>query len=350
MSEPIMQIKAGETIIPIKTNIGRNEPIDDVRRDIIDVVTTEPLTPTQIDAMKTNDWEMVWDNVTQGIQTGYTEIVEYHTWFARPLGDAEQVQVLQQQKQELIQQKSDLLEEKAELTEERDTLAVAKEELSTSVKTMKSNISTFFRGKNDDTLVELLSLMEEWALENDNGVTNTFEVGDARKRNGQPYTCIQGHGTEGDMNRAPEIARALWAIYHARSARFALPYAEPTHSGDIYKAGEYMLYTDDVIYRCIEDTDRSPEVLPGKWQAVDLNGNPITPPEPEEPAGELNKNGTEVWSVWEDMWTKYPGQYGKLYQKADRVTDSKGVKKVSLLDNNSYPTTEATAWKTYTGG
>lgn len=348
MSELIMKIKAGELYIPIKTNIGRNEPIDDIRREIIDVITTSPLTQEQIVALQENDWEMYWDDTLQGTQVGYSEIVEYHTWFARPKGNDELVQELQQDKQFLIQQKSVLLEEKEILTTEKEALTTEKVALTNNVRTMRTAAQTFLDNRDDDVLIQLLDLMDEWRLYQEEGenVPSNYTRGQSRKHEGHPYTCIQSHSTDGDANRAPNIAQALWAVYHAKSAQYALPWAAPTHAEDIYKTGEFMIWTDEAIYECLENTDRAPDVLPNKWRKVDAQGNPIEggggggEPDPEDPPTEQNSNGTAVWSEWRP-WTS--GLNSDLYQIGDRVTLD-GVRYVATLNGNHWSPASGTGW------
>lgn len=37
----------------------------------------------------------------------------------------------------------------------------------------------------------------------------------------------------------------------------------------ISKAGEYMIYTDGITYRCLSDTNFSPEEYPEAWERVE---------------------------------------------------------------------------------
>ena len=46
----------------------------------------------------------------------------------------------------------------------------------------------------------------------------------------------------------------------------ALPWVAPTHSGDIYKTGEYMIWTDDAVKKCIRDTSFGPDYDPNAWE------------------------------------------------------------------------------------
>lgn len=97
-----------------------------------------------------------------------------------------------------------------------------------------------------------------------------YAVGNVRTHGGQPWRCCQAHdgAAQGDA-WAPGVAPALWAPYHATSARWALPWVTPTGAHDAYQAGEYMRWTDDQVYRCTADaTVWGPDVLPNAWEVA----------------------------------------------------------------------------------
>jgi hypothetical protein len=58
---------------------------------------------------------------------------------------------------------------------------------------------------------------------------------------------------------------SLWKPYHSRKKEYALPWEQPTGAHDIYRAGEYMIWTDYGIYRCLADTGFSPTEQPDAW-------------------------------------------------------------------------------------
>lgn len=60
----------------------------------------------------------------------------------------------------------------------------------------------------------------------------------------------------------------LWYSFHGINEMTAYPYAAPTGAHDMYKAGEYMTYTDGQIYKAVKDTAYSPEDVPGDWELV----------------------------------------------------------------------------------
>ena len=95
-----------------------------------------------------------------------------------------------------------------------------------------------------------------------------YAIGDVRTHAGQPWRCCQAHDSVGNEAWAPGDAPALWAPYHATSAKWALPYVQPTGSHDAYQAGEYMRWTSELIYKCLADaTVHGPDVLPSAWEA-----------------------------------------------------------------------------------
>jgi hypothetical protein len=62
----------------------------------------------------------------------------------------------------------------------------------------------------------------------------------------------------------------MWGAYHATDAHHALPWAKPTGAHDMYKIGQYMIWADGKTYRCIQDTDRSPDEVAQAWEAVTI--------------------------------------------------------------------------------
>lgn len=54
---------------------------------------------------------------------------------------------------------------------------------------------------------------------------------------------------------------------HGKTAATARMFIKPQNgTTDIYRAGEYMIYTDGCLYLCTQDTDFSPEEYAGAWQ------------------------------------------------------------------------------------
>lgn len=97
----------------------------------------------------------------------------------------------------------------------------------------------------------------------------SYNVGDVVAQDGYPYKCIQAHDSTGNEGWYPQANPALFAPYHATAKEYALPWRAPTHAGDTYNAGEWMIW-EGMLYECLTDaTVYDPEVLPSAWRAAE---------------------------------------------------------------------------------
>lgn len=92
--------------------------------------------------------------------------------------------------------------------------------------------------ENPITAYAGMTLFDVWSQDN-------YKVGDVRTDpdNRYPYECI----TEHDSISNPDWTidnRTLWKPWHGRSLEYALPWEAPTGAHDMYKIGEYMIFTD----------------------------------------------------------------------------------------------------------
>lgn len=58
----------------------------------------------------------------------------------------------------------------------------------------------------------------------------------------------------------------LWKPWHSRKKEYALPWETPTGAHDMYKSGEYMIWTDGTVKHCLQDTNYSPTDYPQAWE------------------------------------------------------------------------------------
>lgn len=126
----------------------------------------------------------------------------------------------------------------------------------------KSIISVKIADNEDKTLgIQCMALFESWT--NDN-----YKVGDVRTdpKTGYPYECITQHDSISNPDWTIDN-RTLWKPWHSKLKDYALPYEAPTGAHDMYKSGEYMIFTDKVIYKCLSDTNYSPFDYPQAWEA-----------------------------------------------------------------------------------
>lgn len=95
----------------------------------------------------------------------------------------------------------------------------------------------------------------------------TYKTGDIRTSNGVPYECILDHDSTVNTDWTIDT-RTLWKPYHSRQKAWALPFIQPTGAHDMYKAGEYMVWTDGKTYLANQDTSYSPEDYPQAWSLI----------------------------------------------------------------------------------
>lgn len=115
------------------------------------------------------------------------------------------------------------------------------------------------KAADDKTMaISCTGLFREWK-------PGVFEEGDIRTDGGKPYECRQDH--DSITNPTWTIKdRTLWKPYHSRSKEWALPWEQPTGAHDMYKAGEYMVWKDGMVKKCLEDTNFSPDEYPRAWE------------------------------------------------------------------------------------
>ena len=82
---------------------------------------------------------------------------------------------------------------------------------------------------------------------------------------GYPYECMTAY--DGSVQQDWTIDnRTLWKPWHSRKKEYALPWEQPTGAHDMYKAGEYMIWTDGTVKKCIQDTNFSPDEYHQAWE------------------------------------------------------------------------------------
>lgn len=113
---------------------------------------------------------------------------------------------------------------------------------------------------NKTLAIACMAFFEPWT-------PGQYSVGDIRTNpeTGYPRECILAHDSR--VNPDWTITTAtLWKPYHSRKKEYALPWEAPTGAHDMYKAGEYMVWTDYSIYKCLNDTSFNPVDYPYAWE------------------------------------------------------------------------------------
>ena len=93
-----------------------------------------------------------------------------------------------------------------------------------------------------------------------------YAVGDVRAEDGVPYKCVQAHDSAANPDWKPSATPALWMQYHGSSKETARAWVAPAGAHDMYKKGEWMIYTDGLLYECLSDTAYSPDGAPSAWR------------------------------------------------------------------------------------
>lgn len=93
------------------------------------------------------------------------------------------------------------------------------------------------------------------------------EVGEAatHPETGYPKECILAY--DGTVQQDWTIdTPTCWKPWHSRKLEYALPWEQPTGAHDMYKAGEYMIWTDGTVKKCVQDTNFSPTEYAQAWK------------------------------------------------------------------------------------
>lgn len=114
---------------------------------------------------------------------------------------------------------------------------------------------------DDDSRIRVSGLYEPWTA-------GKYEVGDIRNAGGQTWECFQAHdnATYPDIKPGAAAWFTFWRPLHGRTPSTARPFVPVQGAHDMYRAGEYVVWTDGSIKRATQDTAYSPEDFPGAWE------------------------------------------------------------------------------------
>ena len=119
-------------------------------------------------------------------------------------------------------------------------------------------------GKISDSAAEIndnLGAIREWK-------PAAYIAGDVRMYEGDPYKCVQAHDSTLNPAWNPTV-ESLWMQYHGTTKETARPFKRPQGSHDVYRTGEYMIWTNGAIMRAKIDTAYSPDEYPQAWEDAD---------------------------------------------------------------------------------
>ena len=96
-----------------------------------------------------------------------------------------------------------------------------------------------------------------------------YKVGDVRVADNIPYKCVQAHNSTDNPDWTPANVPALWMQYHGTTPETARPWIQPSGAEDIYRADEYMIWTDGKTYKCKSPTNFDPTQYAQAWEVVE---------------------------------------------------------------------------------
>lgn len=117
--------------------------------------------------------------------------------------------------------------------------------------------------RSDEAVLQVYGLYPKWKPGN-------HKAGDIYNADDQTWECYADY----DNAVYPDIkpGEAAWFTFnrplHGKTRETARPWVAPTHSMDIYKLGEWMIWTDGTYCECIAEngTNFSPEEYPAGWR------------------------------------------------------------------------------------
>lgn len=109
-----------------------------------------------------------------------------------------------------------------------------------------------------------------WVCYGDYVQEKQHNVGDVvRDKDGTLWVCDIAY--DGSVQKNWNLSTpSLWHYLHGISKETAFDWKQPTHAENRYLLGEFMTYTDGLIYECVaaNGTDRSPEDHPAGWKLI----------------------------------------------------------------------------------
>lgn len=118
---------------------------------------------------------------------------------------------------------------------------------------------------DDDKRIRASGLYEDWTL-------GAYTEGDIRNTEDQTWECFQTHDNAVYPDIVPGNAAwyTFWRPLHGKTKETARPFVPVQGSHDIYRYGEYMIWTDGTTKKCVapNGTNFSPDDYPAAWENV----------------------------------------------------------------------------------
>lgn len=113
-----------------------------------------------------------------------------------------------------------------------------------------------------DAKLRVSGLYDTWQHE------TVCEAGDIYNHAGQTWECYAKLDPALNPGVTPDTPawHNFFKVLHGRTPSTARPFVPPHAEYDMYRAREYMVWTDGSIKRATQDTAYSPEDFPGAWE------------------------------------------------------------------------------------
>lgn len=136
----------------------------------------------------------------------------------------------------------------------------------TDAENVRAQVEALFQSADidDDSKIRNDNLCAEWEL-------GAYKIGDVRTHGGQVWECYQDCDTEKNPDIIPDNTSwfTFWRPLHGKTPETARPFVPVQGSHDMYRTGEYMIYTDGKMYKCKSDTNFSPDDYAQAWEVVE---------------------------------------------------------------------------------
>lgn len=131
---------------------------------------------------------------------------------------------------------------------------------------VRADVESLFAAStmDDDGKISVSYLCKEWK-------PGKHEKGEVYNAIGQTWECYQAYNNAINPDITP--GNPAWYTFnrplHGKSPETARPWVAPQGAHDMYHTGEYMIYTDGALYKCLSDTNFSPDDYSQAWEVQD---------------------------------------------------------------------------------
>lgn len=133
-----------------------------------------------------------------------------------------------------------------------------------AISMMKTTFAVQVSSMDDDSIIRCSGLADEWT-------PGDHKVNEIYNAENQTWECFQAYDNEIFPNVIP--SDPSWYTFnrplHGKTKETARPFVPVQGSHDMYRTGEYMVYTDGKVYQCKSDTNFSPEDYSQAWEVIE---------------------------------------------------------------------------------